>query len=239
VPNPDATRRVRGMSSMQVGFIAFTFLAPVGLWLLSKKVQSPRLARGISLAFAAVLIIAYLLNLVWLAQNAMFSLRYMLPMQLCDWAAAAAVVALVTRKPMAFELAYFWGIAGTMQALFTPAVDLDMDLRTWCFFIIHSVIPGGVFWLMFEYGLRPRGGGMWKVLAWSEVYLVCALAANRMTGANFGFLASKPPQKTMLDLFPDSYWLYVAAINATAVLFFLVLDLPWMFRRKARGTADA
>ena len=219
---------------MQVGFIAFTFLGPVGLWLLSKKVQSPRLARRISLAFAGVLLVAYVLNLVWLAQNNMFRPRYMVPMQLCDWAAAAAVVALVSRKPMAFELAYFWGIAGTMQALFTPAVELDMDLRTWCFFIIHSTIPAGVFWLMFEYGLRPRPCGIWKVLAWSEVYLVCALLANRMTGANFGFLAGKPPQKTMLDIFPDTYWLYVASINATAVVFFLALDLPWMIRPKRK-----
>jgi hypothetical integral membrane protein (TIGR02206 family) len=160
-------------------------------------------------------------------------------MQLCDWAAMATIVALVWRKPMAFELAYFWGIAGTMQALFTPAVEITMDLRTWCFFILHSTIPGGVFWLMFEYGMRPRPRSMWWVLAWSEVYLVCALIANAATGANFGFLAHRPEQKTMLDLFPDPHWLYVASINAIAVVFFLILDLPWIFRRKPRGIADA
>jgi uncharacterized membrane protein YwaF len=80
---------------------------------------------------------------------------------------------------------------------------------------------------------------MWWVLAWSEVYLVCALIANAATGANFGFLAHRPEQKTMLDLFPDPHWLYVASINAIAVVFFLILDLPWIFRRKPRGIADA
>ncbi len=220
------------MTSIQIGFISFTFLSPVGLWMLSRKVRSPRLARGISYSFAGMLFIPYVLNMVWLGQNGMLSPRYMLPMQLCDWAAFATLAALVKRKPMAFELSYFWGIAGTMQALFTPAVTIDMDLRTWCFFFIHSVIPAGVFWLMFEFGMRPRPGAQWRVLAWSEVYLVCALLANRATGANFGFLASRPEQKTMLDLFPDPHWFYVLCINAVGVVFFFVLDLPWMFRRR-------
>jgi hypothetical integral membrane protein (TIGR02206 family) len=228
------------MSSMQAGFIAFTFLGPVALWLLSRFVKSPRLAKAISAAFFASLLIAYVLNIVWLRQNDLLEARYLLPMQLCDWAAVSVSVALLRRDPMAFELAYFWGIAGTMQALFTPAVDLDMDLRTWCFFVTHSVIPAGVFWLMFEFKLRPRPGAIWKVLAWSEVYLACTLLVNRWTpGANFGFLAHRPEQKTLLDFFPDPHWLYIACINGVAVLFFLLLDLPWILRRKLRGTSDA
>ena len=191
------------------------------------------------MTFAGTLFVAYILNLVWLWQNDLFQPRYMLPFQLCDWAAIATLVALIRRHAMAFELAYFWGIAGTMQALFTPAVDIDMDLRTWCFFVIHSTIPGGVFWLMFEFGLRPRPGAMWKVLVWSEVYLVSAMLANHWTGANFGFLDHRPEQKTILDFFPDAYWAYVLCINAIAVVFFLVLDLPWIIRRRSRGTPDA
>src|SRR5438045_3532640 len=36
-----------------------------------------------------------------------------LPMHLCDWAGVAAVVALIFRGQIAYELAYFWGLAGT------------------------------------------------------------------------------------------------------------------------------
>ncbi len=231
---------LRPMSSMQVGFITITFLGPAALYFLSRKVRSPRLAQGINVSLAICLLGAYLLNLRWLHQNDILELPYGLPMQLCDWAAVATLVALFRRNAMAFELAYFWGISGTMQALFTPAVNLDPGVRTWCFYIIHSVIPGSVFWLMFEFGMRPRKGGMWKVLAWSEVYLACALFANSIwSDANFGFLHHRPTQKTMLDLFPDPHWLYVLCINGIAVVFFLVLDLPWIIRRRSRGTPDA
>ena len=219
---------------MQIGFIAFTFLGPALLWLLSRKVQSPRVARGVSLSFASVLLTAYLLHLGRLWNEELFLPKYTLPLQLCDWAAFATLLALIRRTPMAFELAYFWGIAGTMQALFTPAADLGNDLFTWCFFIIHSFIPASVFWLIFEYRLVPRPGAMWKVLAWSEVYLVCALLGNLATGANFGFLAHRPEQKTLLDIIPDPHWLYVLCINAVGLAFFLVLDLPWIIARRIR-----
>jgi hypothetical integral membrane protein (TIGR02206 family) len=231
---------VPAMTSMQAGFIAATFLGPAALYFLSRKVRSARLAQGINIALATCLLGAYALNLNWLHKNDSLELPYGLPMHLCDWAAIAALIALFRRSAMAFELAYFWGISGTLQALFTPAINLDPGVRTWCFFIIHSVIPASVFWLMFEFGMRPRKGGMWKVLVWSEVYLVAALVANRIwADANFGFLHHRPTQKTMLDLFPDPHWVYVLCINATAVVFFLLLDLPWYIRERLRGTRDA
>ena len=223
-----------GMSSMQIGFIVFTFLGPVALWLLSRKVQSRRLAVGIDFAFAGVLLVAYVLNFAWHWKNGLLSLQKALPMQLCDWAAFATLAALLGRRAMAFELAYFWGIAGTAQALFTPAVNIAMDVPTWCFFILHSAIPAGVFWLMFEFQMRPRPGAFLRIMAWSQGYLVCALLVNRWTGANFGFLASRPEQKTMLDFFPDPHWLYVLCFEGVAVVFFLALDLPWMLRRRKR-----
>ncbi len=223
------------MTTMQTGFIAFTFLAPALLWLLSRKVQSAKMARSISEMFAAILVVAVALNLWRHWQDDLFAPKYVLPMQLCDWAAVATLVALLSRRAMAFELAYFWGVAGTMQALFTPAANLGNDLFSWCFYIIHSVIPASVFWLIFEFRMSPRPGAMWKVLVWSEVYLVCAIAANSATGANFGFLAHRPEQKTLLDFLPDPHWLYILCINSVGVLFFLLLDLPWVVRRRFRS----
>ena len=43
-----------------------------------------------------------------------------LPMQLCDWAMFAVIAALVTLRRGVYEVAYFWGLAGTLQAILTP-----------------------------------------------------------------------------------------------------------------------
>ena len=135
-----------------------------------------------------------------------------------------------------FELAYFWGLSGTVQALITPAGDTSTIWRILAFFVIHSVIPAGVLWLMFEFKMRPQRGAFLRVVLWSEVYLLAALFVNRAADANYGFLTHRPPTRSLLDFFSDTPWLYVLQINLTGLLFFLALDLPWQFvrRRDAR-----
>jgi hypothetical integral membrane protein (TIGR02206 family) len=151
----------------------------------------------------------------------------MLPMQLCDWALAAVVVALLRRSQICFELAYFWGLCGTLQALFTPAITPGLVWwRLIVFFLDHAAIVAGVLFLMLVTRMRPRT--FWNVLLWSEIYLLAALTANAWTGGNYGFLAHRPDTRSMLDLFSDTHWLYVAEINGVALLFFAGLYAPWM-----------
>ena len=53
-----------------------------------------------------------------------------LPMNLCDWAEIALIVALLTRRQFAYELGYFWGLGGTLQGVLTPPLYYDFpDLQ--------------------------------------------------------------------------------------------------------------
>jgi hypothetical integral membrane protein (TIGR02206 family) len=239
-----------GMSSLQLAFIAFTFLAPPLLWLFSRRIRSPRLANAICWTFAVLLIAAYAgaFFLKWSADGAIH-LDEMLPMQLCDWAAVVTCLALLRKSPPAFELAYCWGLAGTAQALFTPAIEITFDWRPITFLIVHSIIPASVFWLMFEYKLRPRVGAYLRVMLWSQLYLGLVLVANRVTEGNYGFLSARPANPSLLDFFSDTWWIYVLQIDLTAAIAFGLLLLPWWMlcnrtirreRASARnGTADA
>jgi len=228
------------MAPIQIGFLIFTFVAPLLLWVLSRHLASLRFARGICVAFAGALVVAYATSLIVLIRDDAFIARYALPMQLCDWALVATLMALLLRWQTCFELAYFWGLAGTAQALVTPAVDASTGWRVLGFFVVHSVIPASVLWLMFEFKMRPLRGAYLRVFAWSEVYLILALLANRATGANYGFLTGRPATRSLLDFFSDTHWLYVLEINLTGLAFFLILDLPWQFaRRREFGAAKA
>lgn len=231
-------RAPNAMSRLQQIFIAITFAGPVLLWLLSRRIRSAKFARGISTIIVALIVFAYgtALALKWRGEG--LDIEGTLPMQLCDWAAFATVLALATRHQAAFELAYFWGLSGTIQALFTPAVTIDGSARVVAFLIVHSAIPAGVLWLMFEYGMRPRPSAVWRALAWSQLYLAATLTVNAMVGANYGFLSAKPANPSLLDMLSDERWLYVLQIDGLAVLFFTALQLPWWFIRP-RGTTDA
>ena len=225
-------RYSKGMPGIQVGFLIFTFLSPLLLWVLSRHLESGRFARGICLIFAASLVAAFAGTVAALIRDGTFVPQYALPMQLCDWALVATVIALTLRSQTCFELAYFWGLSGTVQALITPAMDTTTVWRVLGFFVIHSVIPSGVLWLMFEFKMRPRRGAYLRVFLWSEAYLALALLANAFTGANYGFLTGRPLTPSLLDFFSDTHWLYVLQINITGLLLFLVLDLPWQIARR-------
>lgn len=216
------------MTGQQTTFIALTFLGPPLLWLLSRKVQSPRFARGISLAMVASLFLALLAALILKWRSEGLSYERTLPMQLCDWAAFALMLALVRRGRTAFELAYFWGLSGTVQALFTPAVDL-IGFEGFIFLYIHAIIPAGVLWLIFEYKMRPHS--LWRAMAWSQLYIAAALLVNWLANANYGFLHRKPDNPSLLDKLADPGPLYILQMDLLALVFFTALYLPWWIAR--------
>lgn len=229
------------MPPIQIAFLIFTFAGPLLLWILSRHLDSERFAKGICWFFALALVCAKSGTLIAVWREGDLTADYALPMHLCDWAIAATVAALTLRRQICFELAYFWGLAGTAQALITPALDSTGFWRIFAFFVVHSGIPAGVLWLVFEFKMRPQRGAMMRVAMWSQVYLAVALAVNAKTGGNYGFLSSRPSVHSMLDLFSDTRWLYVLQIDLTGLLFIFILGLPWQIAkwlesRRSAGT---
>ena len=109
------------------------------------------LARRLERALAAALIAFYVGDLFMRREDGTFTLDHALPMQLCDWALLAVSAALWFRWRTCFEVAYFWGLAGTFQALFTPAIPEDLHwFRKFGFFFIHAGIVVGILHLLFN-----------------------------------------------------------------------------------------
>ncbi|MEO6785482.1 MAG: TIGR02206 family membrane protein [Chthoniobacteraceae bacterium] len=219
------------MPGIQIGFLIFTFAGPLLLWILSRHLDSGRFSKGICWFFALSIVCAKVGTLIAVWREGNLTADYALPMHLCDWALVATAVALTLRRQICFELAYFWGLAGTAQALITPALDSTEFWRIFAFFVVHSGIPASVLWLIFDFKLRPQRGAWLRVALWSQVYLVVTLLVNSATGGNYGFLSGRPDVHSMLDLFSDTRWLYIIGIDLTALAFFFLLDLPWQIAR--------
>ena len=224
------------MTPLQLGSLALAFLGPVVLWAMHRRRPHPQLERNFARGIAGLLIAAVAASVVQKRWEGGWTVADALPMHLCDWTLFVVIAALLSRSQTCFELAYFWGLCGTVQALLTPAIE--PDVAWWWqlgFYVIHAGIVAGVFFLLLVPKMRPRG--LWRVFIWSEIYLACALAVNALTGGNYGFLAHRPPQRTMLDLFPDPPWLYIASLNATALVFFAAFWLPWLLADRLRSKA--
>lgn len=229
------------MLPLQLFFIIFTFVAPPLFWWLGRRFSAPWYDRAVARGLAGVLLLAYAGDLtIKIYDGDLFTGRA-LPMQLCDWTLFAVAAALWFGWRTGFELGYFWGLGGTLQALFTPAIDANVGiLRLFGFFLSHSIIVVGVVYLMLARGFRPQPASLIRVAIASEIYFVTALITNGLTGQNYGFLAHKPPTRSMLDLFSDTWWLYVVQLNLTGLVMFAFFYLPWLLvdRLRRRATSE-
>ncbi|HVI83620.1 MAG TPA: TIGR02206 family membrane protein [Chthoniobacterales bacterium] len=208
--------------------ILLTIGVPLLLALMVHRSKSRVLERSICFAISALLLINYVAYLIVARQFGVTHWYKALPLQLCDWAMIVIIGALWTGNRRWLEIAYFWGIGGTLQAIITPNLRFGFpDLRFISFFVAHSGIIIGIVFLMLIYGFRPRAIGVVRTFLWTEVYFVVAFAVDLLTGENYGFLLHRPEAASLLNFLSDSRPLYLLEFHGLAFLFFCLLYAPF------------
>jgi hypothetical integral membrane protein (TIGR02206 family) len=174
--------------------------------------------------------------LAWSSLEGEKSIDNFLPFHLCDIAAITAGIALLTKRPLACALTYFWGLAATLQGLLTPA--LTVGFPSWpfiMFFIHHFAVVAAALYLPLVEGWRPKHP-LWRqileIYAWSVAYLTLAMTVNRLLGSNFAFASRPPDNPSLIDQLGPWPW-YLLSMQGIAALFFSLLALP--FRRRHNG----
>ncbi|MDB6117026.1 MAG: hypothetical protein JWO08_807 [Verrucomicrobiaceae bacterium] len=166
----------------------------------------------------------------WLGGD--LSLENGLPLQLCDAADFAGVIALWRRDRLAAELVYFFGLAGTLQGLITPNLQDDLPHpRFVSFFLTHSVIVIAALHVVLAMKLAPRPGAVGRMMVCILGWALAIGGLNALLHTNYGFLCHKPTAASLMDVLGPWPW-YIAALVALAVLFFVILDLPFMIKRR-------
>ena len=187
-------------------------------------------ARLVGLALAADAIVASVAPVVggtWRVANS-------LPLALCDVAVLVAAVACWWPLPGLVELTYFWGLAGTLQAVITP--DLGTHFPHLGFFeylVGHLGIVVAALFLVVGMRLAPRPGAVPRVFVITAAYTAFVGLIDGLTGANYMFLRHPPREWTLLRVLGPWPWYVVSAAGVGLVLL-LVLDAPfWPTRRSA------
>lgn len=201
--------------------------------------RSPRGRNFTAALLAFSNLISYPFNqLSWMSLDGTVALDNLLPFHLCDIAAVIAGFALLTRRPLLCALTYFWGLAATLQALITPAVELGFpSLPYFSFFLQHFAIVATALFLPIVDGWRPKTP-LWKspleIYVWSVLYLFFALSINTWLGTNFGFASHPPHTPSLIDHLGPWPW-YLFSIQAFALLLFFLLALPLMPRKNQKS----
>ncbi len=178
--------------------------------------------------FLACLLLSYVvIAYVTLRHTGNLSLRYDLPLEICDLEVIFCVWCLLSGRQLIFEICYYWGLAGTLQALITP--DLRVGFPSWWFvqfFVAHGLVVIVIVYLIAARTLRPRTGAMWRALAALNVYVIVVGLLDWRCGWNYGYLCHPPAAASIASYLGPWPW-YVVGCECIAVLLFALLELPW------------
>ena len=165
-----------------------------------------------------------------------YDLGTSLPLQLCDFAWIAAIVALWTRHWAATALVYFWGLTLTVQGIITPSLQQAFpEPRYFMFWGMHFFTVWAAVYLVFGLGVRLDWRSFRLAVAATLVWAVTVMTFNAFTGTNYGYLNRKPSVGSLLDLFgPWPGYVLVEVAVVTAV--WALMTWPWV--RHARSDEE-
>ena len=208
--------------------IFLTIVLPLVLAAIVRRTKSQPIERAIAISLSALLILNYFSYLMGVRQFGAVSWQQVLPLQLCDWGMVVVIVAMLSGNQRWFEVAYFWGLGGTVQAVLTPNLHFAFpDFRFVSFFVSHCGIIVGVVFLMLVRKYRPYAMSIVRTFAWTELYFVITFVADKLTGFNYGFLLHKPEAFSILNFLSDWRPLYLMQLHGVALIFFGLLYLPF------------
>ncbi|HET6361036.1 MAG TPA: TIGR02206 family membrane protein [Gemmatimonadota bacterium] len=226
------------MSPAHVGVLTLTAVVSVGLAMLARA--EPESGPVVRAGLAGFLLAGAIGYVVAEWRLGVLSVWDFLPLHLCDFAIFVAAFALVTRRPGAVELLWFWALTGTVLAVLTPAVSGSFpDWRWLLYFAMHGGVIAAAAVLVLGCGIQPRRGAAWRAFGWTVLYAGIVAIVDLLTGANFLWLRAKPVQPTVLDWL-GPWPVYLVAAGAIGLAGFHLLALPfrekrWSDRRSETG----
>jgi hypothetical integral membrane protein (TIGR02206 family) len=161
-----------------------------------------------------------------------WSFKTSLPLPLCDVGVLVAAVACLWNVSLLVELTYFWGLAGTLQAVVFPDLQSSFPHLVWFQYTAgHLGIVFGALFLVIGRGLRPRRHAVPRVFGITLAYTGLVGIVDWLTGANYMFLRQPPSEWTLLKVLGPWPW-YILSAAGVALALFLLLDLPFWRSRQ-------
>lgn len=216
-------------------FSALAAVILVGIIMVwTARFRRQPLQRGLEISMGVLLLIQWPLS-YWVAiKMGYLTAENAYPCHLCDLAAFLGIIALFTHRRALFELVYFWGLAGTLQGLITPALTYDWPHpRYFLFFLNHGGVVITALYGVLGLGFIPRAGAKWRAWFFILVYVAVVAVFDWVVGANYGFLCRKPDSASLFDVLGPWPW-YIGVTLLLALAFFVLLDLPFI-RMRRRG----
>lgn len=221
-------------SSAHLIVILLTVLMALLVGVLSYRYPHSRQSLRITLLLLMIMMQIGVIMLM--IERGITSVLYVLPLHLCDLVLLIVLFALLLKRQILFELAYFYGLAGATQAILTPDLAGLMPLwRFVYFFGAHAIVIVGIVYMITGLGMKPNPGAVKRAMLGLVAYTIIAGLVNAIAGTNYGYLRAKPQGGSIMDYMGPWPW-YILVMGVFALVCFTALMLPFRGTRAADKT---
>jgi len=196
-----------------------------------KKIHSKSLDKWFANSLELLLILQEISLSVWRITTDQWRAGTSLPLHLCGAAVVLSAVLLVTKKEQIYEIVYFWGFGGALQALMTPDIGPFSypHYRFFQFFVSHGAIVTATVYATFILGYRPFFRSIVKVFVITNIYMIFIAVFNYLFDGNYLFICHKPETASLIDyLGPWPY--YILSLEVVGLISFLIYYSPFAIR---------
>ena len=148
-----------------------------------------------------------------------------------------------------FEIIYFWGLGGAVQALLAPDIGQHgfPELKAFAFFISHGLICAAAVYMIAAKKMSLTFGSWVRALVATNAATLLVYLINLAVSAvppyevgNYFMIGYPPPTGSVIDLFSDLFGpspRYIVGLEAMAMVVFLLIYLPFPVGRALRRRA--
>jgi hypothetical integral membrane protein (TIGR02206 family) len=201
-------------------------------FLYFRKVWGERERTIVRWVFAIAIVVNETALHIWSIYWGIWNIQTLLPLHLCSVLIWLSAYMLVTKNYTIYEMVYFLGLGGAMQAALTPADAAAYNFphfRIMQTFIAHGLLINIAVYMTVVEGFRPTLASFKRIFLWTNVYMVIVFFINRAIGSNYLFIAAKPDFPTLLDMLAPWPW-YILELEAIGFAIFFILYIPFLIK---------
>jgi hypothetical integral membrane protein (TIGR02206 family) len=182
--------------------------------------------------------------LIWVGLEAIagtFDIKLHLPIHLCRFADLMLPLVMVWRSYFVYEILFFWGFSGMLQAAITPDIAAGFPhFHYFRFWVGHQGLILALVYATVVYEMRPTFKSLIKAFIGLNIFLGVAAIVNMAIDANYFWICSKPVNHigeripTLLDYLGPWPW-YILTTEFVALIHFGLAYSPIYFLNKRKS----
>jgi len=216
------------LSSYHINALLFLLGIYILIFLFRKILRRPQIDVKIRYIIAISLILQEISLSIWRMYNGAWHPGTSLPLHLCGASIVLSAIMLINKNYALFEINYFWGLGGAIQALLTPDIGIYgyPHYRFFQFFTSHGLILVAVLYMVFVHQYAPTHKSIWKVFRITLIYTGFIAIFNLIFNGNYLFICWKPEAGSIMDVMGPWPW-YILPLGIMAIISFYIWYSPF------------